>query len=39
MSAEDGRPVIAHLNGDPVEHTPFSAEPRGEVHLLVPPAG
>jgi diacylglycerol kinase family enzyme len=31
------RPVIAHINGDAVEHTPFDAEPWGPVQLLVPP--
>ncbi len=32
------KPVIAHLNGDAVEHTPFDAEPWGPVQLLVPPS-
>ncbi|HEX8831174.1 MAG TPA: diacylglycerol kinase family protein [Longimicrobium sp.] len=31
------RPVIAHINGDAVEHTPFDAEPWDPVQLLVPP--
>jgi diacylglycerol kinase family enzyme len=30
------RPVIAHINGDAVEHTPFNAEPWGPVQLLIP---
>jgi diacylglycerol kinase family enzyme len=37
VSAADGSAVIAHLNGDPVEHTPFAAEPWGPVQILVPP--
>jgi diacylglycerol kinase family enzyme len=35
--ADDGSAVIAHVNGDAVEQTPFSAEPWGRVQLLVPP--
>ncbi|HEX8359147.1 MAG TPA: diacylglycerol kinase family protein [Longimicrobium sp.] len=31
------QPIIAHINGDAVEHTPFDAEPWGPVQLLVPP--
>jgi len=37
VAAHDGSAVIAHLNGDPVEHTPFSADPWGPVQILVPP--
>ena len=35
ITSQDG-PVIAHINGDAVEHTPLDAEPWGAVQLLVP---
>ncbi|CAA9301767.1 MAG: hypothetical protein AVDCRST_MAG68-657 [uncultured Gemmatimonadetes bacterium] len=37
VTSPDG-PVIAHINGDAVEHTPLDAEPWGPVQLLVPPS-
>jgi diacylglycerol kinase family enzyme len=36
ITSRDG-PVIAHINGDAVEHTPLDAEPWGQVQLLIPP--
>lgn len=32
----DGRPVLAHVNGDAVERTPLELEPWGRVRVLVP---
>jgi diacylglycerol kinase family enzyme len=36
VTSQDGTPVRAHVNGDPVEHTPLSAEPWAPVQILVP---
>jgi diacylglycerol kinase family enzyme len=36
VEATDGKAVLAHLNGDAVEHTPVAVEPWGPVQLLVP---
>jgi diacylglycerol kinase (ATP) len=36
VTSDDGARVVAHVNGDAVDHTPLSAEPWGAVQLLVP---
>lgn len=38
VTAEDGRPVLAHVNGDAVEHTPLAADPWAPVQILAPPS-
>ncbi|HVZ47533.1 MAG TPA: diacylglycerol kinase family protein [Gemmatimonadaceae bacterium] len=36
VECEDGRAVEAHVNGEPVTHTPFTMEPGGVVRVIVP---
>lgn len=36
VECEDGRTVEAHVNGEPVAHTPFDVEPGGMVNVVTP---
>ena len=36
VACEEGRPIPAHVNGDPVLGTPFDLEPAGLVRVVVP---
>jgi undecaprenyl-diphosphatase len=36
VECTDGRAIEAHVNGEPVAHTPFTMEPGGVVRVVVP---